>query len=50
MGDAESARGALATAKERVLARAKTIHDPELRRAFLEGVAEHAATSKLVVT
>jgi tRNA A-37 threonylcarbamoyl transferase component Bud32/tetratricopeptide (TPR) repeat protein len=49
-GDADGARAALATAKARVLARAKTIHDADLRRAFLEDVAEHAATSKLDVT
>jgi tRNA A-37 threonylcarbamoyl transferase component Bud32/tetratricopeptide (TPR) repeat protein len=46
-GEREAAMAALATAKERLLARAKTIHDPELRRAFLEGVAENAATGKM---
>jgi tetratricopeptide (TPR) repeat protein len=43
-GHHDKARAALAVAKERVLARAKTLTDPELRAAFLEGVAEHAKT------
>jgi tRNA A-37 threonylcarbamoyl transferase component Bud32/tetratricopeptide (TPR) repeat protein len=46
-GDSDGARAALATAKERILARARTIHDPHLRQAFLEGVAENATTAKL---
>jgi hypothetical protein len=48
-GDRDGARSALAIAKERVIARAKTIHDPHLRRAFLEGVAENATTAKLSI-
>lgn len=43
-GDAEGARAATAVAKERVLARSKTLADLDLRRAFLEDVAEHAET------
>jgi eukaryotic-like serine/threonine-protein kinase len=48
-GDGDGARAALATAKERILARAKTIHDSHLRQAFLEGVAENATTAKLSI-
>jgi hypothetical protein len=43
-GDEDAARSAIATAKERVLARSKTLADPDLRRAFLEDVVEHADT------
>jgi len=43
-GDAEGARAAITTAKERVVARSKTLADPDLRRAFLEDVEEHAET------
>jgi tRNA A-37 threonylcarbamoyl transferase component Bud32/tetratricopeptide (TPR) repeat protein len=43
-GDAEGARAAITTAKERVIARSKTLADPDLRRAFLENVEEHADT------
>jgi hypothetical protein len=43
-GDDEGASAAIATAKERVLARSKTVADRELRRAFLENVVEHADT------
>jgi hypothetical protein len=43
-GDEEGARAAIATAKERVLARSKTLADPDLRRAFLENVVEHSDT------
>jgi tetratricopeptide (TPR) repeat protein len=46
-GDREAAGVSLAAAKERLLARARTIHDPALRRAFVEDVAEHAATAAL---
>ena len=48
-GDEGAARAALGVAKERVAARAKTIFDPELRRAFVEDVAENAATGKLAM-
>jgi tetratricopeptide (TPR) repeat protein/tRNA A-37 threonylcarbamoyl transferase component Bud32 len=48
-GDRDGARAALAMAKERIAERAKTIHDGELRRAFLEDVAENAATGRLAV-
>ncbi len=47
VGEHDRARAALATAKDRVLARAKTLTDPELRTAFLEGVTEHARTLEL---
>lgn len=46
-GQHDRARAALATARDRVLARARTLTDPELRAAFLEGVAEHARTLEL---
>jgi tRNA A-37 threonylcarbamoyl transferase component Bud32/tetratricopeptide (TPR) repeat protein len=46
-GDDAGARAALATAKERLLARAKTLTDPQLRRGFLEDVAENARTLHL---
>jgi tetratricopeptide (TPR) repeat protein len=46
-GDRDAARAALATARERLAARAGTIHDAELRRGFLENVAENAATAGL---
>jgi tRNA A-37 threonylcarbamoyl transferase component Bud32/tetratricopeptide (TPR) repeat protein len=48
-GEREAARVALAAAKERLLTRARTIHDPALRRAFVEDVAEHAATAALAL-
>jgi tetratricopeptide (TPR) repeat protein len=48
-GDREGARAALALAKERIAARAATIADAMLRRAFVEDVAEHAATAKLAM-
>ena len=43
-GDVDGARAAIATAKERLLARAKTLGDPELREAFLSDVAENVRT------
>ncbi|MGH7294873.1 MAG: hypothetical protein ACRELB_08070, partial [Polyangiaceae bacterium] len=46
-GDLAGASAALAVAKERLQARARTIHDHALRRAFTEAVAEHAATAAL---
>jgi tetratricopeptide (TPR) repeat protein len=46
-GDADAARAAVATAKERVLARAKTLHDADLRRGFLENIVENARTIEL---
>jgi hypothetical protein len=46
-GDGAGARAALATARERLLARARTLTDAELRRGFLEDVAEHARTVQL---
>ncbi len=46
-GDESGARDALVIAKERVLARAKTIGDLDLRRRFVEGVAENARTLAL---
>ena len=46
-GDHERARAALAVARDRVLARARTLSDPGLRRAFIEAVAEHARTLDL---
>jgi tetratricopeptide (TPR) repeat protein len=48
-GDREAARAALAVAKERIAERAKTIHDGALRRAFVEDVAENAATGKRAI-
>jgi len=48
-GDVAGAQAALATAKTRLADRAKTIHDGELRRAFLEDVAEHAATANMAL-
>ncbi|HEX3345008.1 MAG TPA: serine/threonine-protein kinase PknK, partial [Polyangiaceae bacterium] len=48
-GDREGAAAALVAAKARLAERARTIHDAELRRAFLEGVAEHVATARRVV-
>jgi tetratricopeptide (TPR) repeat protein len=47
-GDSAGAHAALGVAKDRLQARARTIHDPALRRAFLEDVAENAATTALV--
>jgi tetratricopeptide (TPR) repeat protein len=46
-GDRDGARVAIAIAKERVLARARTLQDPELRRGFLEGVAENVRSLAL---
>jgi tetratricopeptide (TPR) repeat protein len=46
-GDREAARAAIGVAKDRVAARARTLSDPELRRAFLEDVAEHVRTAEL---
>jgi tetratricopeptide (TPR) repeat protein len=43
-GRADEAAAALAVARERVLARAKTLTDPQLHRAFLEDMAEHRRT------
>jgi tRNA A-37 threonylcarbamoyl transferase component Bud32/tetratricopeptide (TPR) repeat protein len=48
-GEREAARAALAVAKERIGTRAGTIADAALRRAFLEDVAEHAATVTLSI-
>jgi tetratricopeptide (TPR) repeat protein len=48
-GDVAGAQAALATAKARLTERAKTIHDAELRRAFLEDVAEHARTGTMTL-
>ena len=48
-GDREAAQAALATAKERIVERAKTIHDGELRRAFVEDVAENVKTGKMAI-
>ena len=49
-GDVDAARAALDVARERLQTRARTIHDPALRRAFVEEVAEHAATASLVLS
>jgi eukaryotic-like serine/threonine-protein kinase len=46
-GQHPKARAALLAAKERVLARAKTLSDPSLRDAFLGSVTEHARTLEL---
>jgi serine/threonine protein kinase/tetratricopeptide (TPR) repeat protein len=46
-GDVDAAREAIAVARERVLARARTILDHELREGFLEAVAENARTLAL---
>jgi tetratricopeptide (TPR) repeat protein len=46
-GQHDKARAELAVAKERVVARARTLNDRELRTAFLESVAEHARTLEL---
>jgi tetratricopeptide (TPR) repeat protein len=43
-GDREGARAAVAEARERLLARAAKVRDPELRRSFLERVPENART------
>jgi hypothetical protein len=48
-GDAPGAKAALEVARERVTARAKTIHDAGLRRAFLEDVVENARTMSLAL-
>jgi tRNA A-37 threonylcarbamoyl transferase component Bud32/tetratricopeptide (TPR) repeat protein len=48
-GERDGARAALVTAKDRLAARARTIHDPHLRRTFLEDVAENAATVRLSI-
>ncbi len=45
-GDAAGARAAAAEARERLLARAARVVDPELRRSFLERVPENARTMK----
>ncbi len=47
VGEHDKARAALATARDRVLSRAKTLTDPDLRSAFLERVTEHARTLEL---
>jgi eukaryotic-like serine/threonine-protein kinase len=49
-GDRDGARAAIATARERLASRAKTIHDPELRRAFQEDVVENVRTLALAQT
>jgi serine/threonine protein kinase/tetratricopeptide (TPR) repeat protein len=46
-GDRGRARAAIASARERLLARADKIADPAWRRRFLEGVAENARTLAL---
>jgi hypothetical protein len=46
-GDPASARAVLARAKERLLARASRIHDPELRRSFLGIVQPNVRTLAL---
>ena len=48
-GDRDAARAALSVAKARLQARARTIHDASLRRAFVEDVAENVATERLDV-
>jgi len=46
-GDRPGARAAIATARERLLARGNTLSDADLRRSFLHDVAEHARTLQL---
>ncbi|MFS8070847.1 MAG: hypothetical protein ACMG6S_31145, partial [Byssovorax sp.] len=46
-GDQEGARAALVIARARLLGTADKIGDPELRRSFLENVAENARTIRL---
>jgi tetratricopeptide (TPR) repeat protein len=46
-GDREGARAAIAVARERIFARAKTLHDADLRGGFLENIAEHVRTIEL---
>jgi len=46
-GRAEEARLALATAHARLVERAASIHDDELRQSFLEDVREHARILEL---
>ncbi|MEO5726405.1 MAG: protein kinase [Byssovorax sp.] len=46
-GDQEGARAALGIARARLLGTADKIGDPELRRSFLEDVAENARTIRL---
>jgi hypothetical protein len=46
-GDRERAREALDPARERLLATAAKIDDPDLRRSFLENVPENARTLEL---
>ena len=49
-GDGDGARAAITIAKERLAARAKTIHDSELRRAFQQDVDENVRTLALART
>jgi tetratricopeptide (TPR) repeat protein len=46
-GDHDAARAALAKARDRLLAVAAKIHDPELRRSFLEDVADNVSALRL---
>src|SRR6185503_7911091 len=46
-GDAPAARAAIATARDRLLARAARMADAERRRTFLENVPEHVRTLAL---
>jgi tetratricopeptide (TPR) repeat protein len=46
-GDSAGARSVLATARDRLLARAASIKDPSFRRSFLEKVPENARTLAL---
>jgi tetratricopeptide (TPR) repeat protein len=46
-GDHEGARAAIVAARDRVLARAATLHDADLRRRFLENIEENARTIEL---
>ena len=43
LGHHDEARGILAAARTRLEQQASRLHDPALRNAFLEDVAEHAA-------
>jgi hypothetical protein len=46
-GEGEASRAALTAARDRLLTRASTIADPEVRRTYLEGVPENARTISL---
>ena len=48
-GDRKAARGVIERARDRLLARAEKITDPEWRKSFLENIPDHRRTLALAI-